>query len=472
MKRVAVLMVVAACGHGPASETGGVDSGAGVDTGTSSGSDGGTSSSSDGGAGDGGAGGDGGPSIDPATCTVGVADGCCPTAVAYGGHDPDCASLGCANVQLSDPIALDDWQTQGISGVGMAWTGTELVLAWPSVGGSWPSTYATIVYERRDASGALTYGPVVHDDHATAVGTNHATPELGFEPTKHTILFASSKLYRRYAETLDDQGAPASPATNIGVDCNPIMARYQIYPWQGSFLVAQDNSPCSSTEWHGPRVDTFSTAGVHTDFTLGDEGAHMLGMTFDGERVVFSGGNLMLTERVFTPPSTWSAPRTLANLSVYDTGISASGDSFLVAYGTYYLSNHQITSDPWAGTWTLDGSGVPVPATPAAALTVGANRQTIAPRIVWTGDGWFELMSGYPWEGSGLPASWTSFSTLVWSFAPDGSLRESFALDPMHPTYLVNAIWAGGKVAITYVTMDAQARERRFLRYLSCAPTM
>lgn len=89
--------------------------------------------------------------------------------------------------------------------------------------------------------------------------------------------------------------------------------------------------------------------------------------------------------------------------------------------------------------------------------------------MVWTGDGWLEL-SGYPWEGQGLPGNWASFSTLIWRFAADGSLQQSMQLDPVHPTYLVNAIWAGDKVAVTYATSDSQLRERRYLRYLSCAP--
>jgi hypothetical protein len=88
---------------------------------------------------------------------------------------------------------------------------------------------------------------------------------------------------------------------------------------------------------------------------------------------------------------------------------------------------------------------------------------------VWTGNGYVQLMSSFPWEHQGLPDDWASFSTLGWRFAPDGTLRESFALDPTQPTYLVNAIWAGDKIAVTYGTKNPQGLERRYLRYLSCA---
>ena len=458
MSRMMVLaMLVVACGHPHGGGTNG-DGGAFGDDASSLPNDGPFDGrpNSNGGA-------DGG--VDPATCVVGVADGCCPVGQQYGGHDPDCASLACPSISESDPIELDDWQTSPSSGVGMAWTGRELVLAWQGIAGVFPNQRSTIIYERRDPAGAVTFGPVTHDDRVMSQG--HTTPELGFEPASHTILFASSELYQRYAETLDATGAPASPATAIGVDCNPIMARFQIYPWQGSFLVAQDNDPCSSEQWHGARVDTFTTAGARTTFSQGDPDIYEIGMTYDGDRVVFSGGNQILSERVFTPPTTWSGIQQVANLNTYDTGISSNGTDFLIAYGTYYLSaQHQITSDPMAGTWKIDDTAIS--SSPAIALTTGANRQTVAPRMVWTGDGWIELMSSFPWESQGLPSSWSSFSTFGWSFAPDGSVRQMFQLDPDHPTYLVNAIWAGGKVAVTYATTDGAGHERRYLRYLFC----
>jgi hypothetical protein len=467
-----VAVALVACGHSHVPDQGGGDD---VDA---SASDGAGTDAHDSGGGDGsdaGGGGDGsGSGIDPAACAVGVADGCCPTGIAYGGSDPDCIDLGGCPISVSDPIAIDDdWQPYGISGVGMAWTGRELVLAWAGVGGTWPNQVATIEYQRRDHDGALTFGPVSHVDAAATVGVTHPTPELGFEPTTHTILYASSKQYQRYVETLDALGAPASAATNIGVDCNPIMARYQIYPWQGRFLVAQDNAPCSGSEWHGARIDTIGTNGVRSAYSLGDQSSYMIGMTFDAAngRVVFSGGNQTLNERVFTAPSTWSAPALLQNVYTYDTGIAAGGGGFLVVYGSYYLtSSHQITSDPWWGRWTIGTNGSVAQTQAPATLTVGANRQTVAPRLVWTGSGWIELSSSFLWEGQGLPNNWTSFATNGWSFGANGSLGGAFQLDPAHPTYLVNAIWAGDRVAVTYVTTDdGQSHERRYLRYLRCA---
>jgi hypothetical protein len=463
-----ILLVIAGCGHHaqPLGDDGSVDGGGGEHD------DAGADASGDGGDGGGGRssgdGGDGG--LDPAACVVGLNDGCCPTNVAYGGSDPDCADLGCASIDVSDPIPLDsDWQPYGISGVGMAWTGHELVLAWtPPVGSP------AIVYERRDKTGALTFGPVVNADAATAANRNRATPELGFEPTTKTILYASSKLYRRYVETLDGNGAPASPARMIGVDCHPIMARYQIYPWQGEFLVAQNNDPCSGSEWHGARVDRIGTDGTHVGYSLGDQGIHQIGMTFDAEngRIVFSGGNQYLSVRRFAPPSTWAPPQMLLNVSTYNTGVSVGGGGFFVGWGDYkFNANQQITSDPWWSRWTISAMGATSSTRTPAMLTTGAHRQTIAPRLVWTGNGWIVLSSSFPWEHQGLPDTWASFSTFGWSFAPDGTLRSAFELDPLRPTYLVNAIWAGDRVAITYVTDDDDhTHERRYLRYLTCQP--
>src|SRR3569832_2101207 len=59
--------------------------------------------------------------LDPATCPVGAADGCCPIGIAFGGHDPDCPSLACNPLIVSPaaPIPLEsDWQESGLAGVG------------------------------------------------------------------------------------------------------------------------------------------------------------------------------------------------------------------------------------------------------------------------------------------------------------------------------------------------------------------
>lgn len=73
------------------------------------------------------------------------------------------------------------------------------------------------------------------------------------------------------------------------------------------------------------------------------------------------------------------------------------------------------------------------------------------------------------WKDLGLPDSWTQFVTRVSSLASDATLRQTFRLDDQ-PAFLVNAIWAGGRVAVTWVTWVTTdgSRERHFLRWLSC----
>jgi hypothetical protein len=405
---------------------------------------------------------------DPAQCPVGVADGCCPSGQQYGGHDPDCPSLACATLAASDPIPLDpDWLPTGQGGVGMAWTGAELVMAWSSHRVASAQTIATIVSERRDGAGAITSGPTTNDDGYTYGTVDHSQAELGFEPASHEILFVSDTAYHRYGELLDQQGRSASAPLVLAEACIPILDRAQIYPWNGSFLVAQNSDVCDhSAQPQGAVVDVLGGDGARTASSYGDT-AYQIGMAYDAAagRILFTSGNAGLVTRWFDPPSTWSGTTTLHTFTTYDTAASYDGSHYAISYGNYTY-NPGLTTDPQLEEWTFPTNGAPT-GTPTTGLISDPNIQQVPPRLVWTGDGWIELVTIYPSNHSGLPDQWSSFTTWVVSVAPDGTVREKLPLDPSSPSYLVNAIWAGGRVAVTWVATDGQ-HERHYLRWLGC----
>ena len=408
--------------------------------------------------------------LDPATCPVGALDGCCPIGIAFGGHDPDCLSLACNPLIVSPaaPIPLEsDWQESGQGGVGMAWTGSELVLAWSSWRSTMASRVATIAYQRRNGSGALTLGPSSADDARSGSGNGHSQAELGFEPGSRTLLFTSQAASSRYGELLAADGKPASPPVLFGANCNSITSRQQVYPAPGRFLVAQEEATCGGPAFRGPRVDLVGTDGKLQATQRGDS-SYSLGMAYDQRagRVLFSSGASGVLVRFFTPPSSWSSPISLGGGDTDETGAAFDGTHYAIAHGLYHFDGVGVATTPAMQVWTIPDP----PASPSGASDVTLVGQPkllqVPPRLIWTGDGWLVLSTVYPSNGLGLPDSWTQFVTWVSSLAPDGTLRQTFRLDDQ-PAFLVNAIWAGGRVAVTWVTTDG-SRERHFLRWLSC----
>lgn len=407
--------------------------------------------------------------LDPATCPVGALDGCCPIGIAFGGHDPDCPSLACNPLIVSPaaPIPLEsDWQESGQAGVGMAWTGSELVLAWSSWRNTMTSRVSTIAYQRRDGSGALILANTA-DDALAGTGSGHSQAELGFEPRSRTLLFTSQTGFSRYGELLAADGKPASQAVFFGATCNPITSRQQVYPAPGRFLVAQEEATCGGAAFRGPRVDLVGTDGKLQSTQRGDT-SYSMGMAYDPRsgRVLFTSGASNVLVRFFTPPSSWSTPVSLGGGDTDETAAAFDGTNYAIAHGLYHFDGVGVATTPAMQVWTIPDP----PASPSGSSDVTLVSQPrllqVPPRILWTGDGWLVLSNVYPANGLGLPDSWSQFVTWVSSLAPDGTLRQTFRLDDK-PTFLVNAIWAGGRIAVTWVTTDG-SRERHYLRWLTC----
>jgi hypothetical protein len=412
---------------------------------------------------------DAGPALDPALCPVGPSDGCCPAALQYGGTDPDCPSLACDHLLLSDEIPLDDWDAEydgDDGGVGMVWTGIDLALAWPRAD---PVMGPMVVFERRDLAG-LVFGPVEHVDPDSRLGWAPARAELGFHPSSRAYLFVTDKAPDgRASLLLDEQGAPGQHAT-FGETCIPMRTPYAVYPAGDRFFVAQCDFPCEGGSSVRPRVDVMGLDGLVEATSIATTGSQT-GIAYDAvdERVLFTYRDVD-TLKARWWDGAWSDPTTLwqtQTQAIDETALAFDGTSYGIAWGLYVSVPGGWSSAPRFDVWT---PGDPDVGAAEADLPAPPQHMMIPPRVVWTGDGWIAITTTFLWEDGGLPDSWTDFETRVWSLAPDGSLRESFPLDDDGPAYLVNARWAGGHVAITWVTAsdEAGAIERHSLRWLSC----
>ncbi|MFO0552178.1 MAG: hypothetical protein U0271_27575 [Polyangiaceae bacterium] len=412
----------------------------------------------------GGGSGGGSVALDPLSCPVGPADGCCPVAVQYGGSDPDCPSLGCATFTSSSDIPLDDGTEEGGGGVGMVWTGTELVLAWSTIDKSQPQPKRTLHFERRDGSGALTFGPLEQPDTFTTVPTWHTSAELGLHPETGQLLFVSDTATNRYGVLLDQNGQLGASLA-LGATCNGIMAAHRVYPAPGQFLVAQYEQPCNGGSLHAPRVDLVGLDGAQLGARLGDY-AVQIGMTYKPvtSEVLFTAGGGVISARTFAPPSTWSPISQLAVTDTDETAIAGDGTRYGVVFGAYSFDGSNLVSTPYFGIYD------PVAGTYAttANISPGPKHLMVPPRLLWTGDGYVAIESVFKTNGGGLPDSWSTFETWIWSLSADGAVRESFRLGEGVPAYLVNAVLAGGRIAITWVTPEQQG-ERHYLRFLECS---
>jgi hypothetical protein len=393
-----------------------------------------------------------------------------------GGQEPDAPTLGCTNLGGSGTaIPLEpDWQTPQLNGIGMAWTGGELVLAWSDArdGATQGTHIRTLRYQRRDATGVLSFGPVVNDDAPIDMYGAHGQSELGFDPASRTVLFVGDVDYNRYAELLDASGTPARTTVVLGNVCNPIMSRAQVYPTGTGFVVAQGEYSCSAADRQDARVDLVGLDGNRVGPGALSDTSYYHGMTWDpaGKRILFTAANSLIDVRWYlTSTGKFTAPATLFESDSWDSAVAYDGAHFGIAWGLFHADDHTGTAmTPTFDLWSIPDGAAPVQLNRTTLLTDGGLLQ-VPPRVIWTGDGWLVFSSVYPaYHSEGLPDRFDQFVTWVSSLAPDGTLRETFQLDT-HPAYLVNAIWAGGRIAVTWVAADGAGHERHYLRYLSCS---
>ncbi|MEZ4340896.1 MAG: hypothetical protein R3B82_30095 [Sandaracinaceae bacterium] len=421
---------------------------------------------------------------DPATCPIGDADGCCPL-LRTGGSDPDCASLDCDAFRAGEPILLDDFvggwrsdETKG--GTGIAWTGTELVLArtdWDEDGMT-----RSIELERRDATGALVFGPV-RIAHRTSTGIRSLPGEaaLAWEPTSQTLGYvdALSQSYDLVGLSPDGEerftvGAGAAFCNwNTGwVDTVAADGRFLVMGHQYTCAGSTDQPHLSEVQVDGTR--TFAQGygdGMRSRNAWESHAACELGCGQIGFFWNRSYENDLRHRRVDPTMPTAGMGETVGvgyfMTGVHDLAVASDGVRYLFVDWPGSLSVGTVSMR--AGVYA-PGAGWATPITRVSG--VPAEVPAMA-RAIWTGDGY--LVSAVTWSRStgetSTPLSEPSrFHVQLFHFAPDGALRATWRNED-DANLFPQMAWAGGRVAMTWTRIPPRGsaeEPRRYLRYLDC----
>jgi len=458
---------------------GGADSGRALDAGD------GSASGDDGGARDGGDGADGGPpdagppDAGPPSalvCPVGDADGCCPVALRFGGSDPDCPPLDCANVTQTTPIVLDDETMPSSRTPGtpaLAVTDTDLMIVNTTLR---DDDDDDVWVQRRDlTTGALLTGPTRHAD---------VTPSgVGFAWGGAALAHAAdgSSLYLAHANPshsailLDGSDTPAN-ADRVGGSCNGFHQHFAAYDVGDRYLVAQVSENCASPVDVRLVVTALGRDGEtitsHTEPSTDRLG---LGTALDlaGRRVLLLyadriGGNAAMIGRLLDvdtfaaeDPVTLVAPRSSGSFdqvrAAYD------GTRFGILYSIYRCCGGGFTT--YFATWE---PGSPISGT--VTLIPAGRRRFAHARMLWTGDSWAILMTTIESESTSLaPSARDNPEVWVYRLRPDGSVLESLQMDADQN----GALWpdltmADGRLIASWVRDDTSGRDWHVLSFLDC----
>jgi hypothetical protein len=411
--------------------------------------------------------------FDPAACPVGVADGCCGL-IQYGGTDPDCPSLDC-DLQLGQPVAFDDVPLPTSferSGVALAWLGDRLVTARIDQDPDDASAQRYIL-EYRDASGAV---QATHEDSCPAslcAGRNGPT-RLAYEPTSDRFLFAHPGVGVDHWVILDGNGQEVW-SRDLGVDCIGSRANQGVFAAHGEFLAVWQDQSCDINDLtRGTRLQRIGVDGT-LGFTVSPSRRSAYAASFacgaGCDRVAWYYAN-----------SSWEPQAAAHELATFQTAELTVGTSLFggmdfsaMAFdGTRYF----VAALEWPSQATgqrlrtqyLDPTtgwiGSPV-------LSSSDTTQWQVPRMVWTGDGYVmasSILSRGPDCNGGTQCRPNRHIELV-QFRTDGTVRRRFWVEPLTQGSLMpDLVWAGGRIALTWVSAPQQGPERRFLAYLECAP--
>jgi hypothetical protein len=411
---------------------------------------------------------------DPRSCPAGMADGCCPLALRYGGADPDCASLACATATLTEPIVLDDVPPAYAGTAAMSWTGHELRIAWTDLDSA---AGESIWVERRSADGSLRSGPTRRDVSLTAPSRFFlAGAALGYAPETDEALFVSLGA-SLHAIAIDAADAPAWIA-DLPPSCNGFHQPVSAYDTGSAWLVAQVQESCAS-----PVSPTVRLTRVARDGTIGDAitapARHRLGLStaYDGANEValfYSGpspsGNADLRARV-VDVAAWTVGTEEILIPISSSSVSL--DQAEAGYdGTVYGIVYDLYSPVGASRWLTQFVTWSPGESPSAPTTLfsSSDRRFAQARVVGNADGWTIAMTTVASTGTGLAPS-ASDDPEVWLYrlAPDGRVRQSLQIDAdQFAARLPDLEWVGGRIALTWAREDRDRREWHMLSFLGC----
>lgn len=432
---------------------------------------------------------------DPATCAVGLADGCCPAALAYGGSDPDCASLACASFVQDAPIPLtavlpDVWLGQ----VAMAWTGKELVLARTGEVQQTQPVYSTttnVVVQRRAPTGALLGPEDVRPGVASAPGA--ASTALAIDPSGDLYFAWQERVGQQYRIARLAAGAPAPAWTApLGFGCNDIGGFLRLFQVGGRVWVGMNQYTCAGSTYTpqltalepasgavvAPRGNVDLRDSAHSDIQSG--GGFVLHPGMGSIDLVYGRdyeGDLRV-RRVDLATQVAAPPVTMIPAQVWERyAPAAASDGAHLGTVTLDDVNGGAATEVRFRLWdtsTGNVSGAVMSSTLLASFSRNDARVR-QPSLLWTGGGWLVAVPYVADTSTSFVRN--AYRTRLVSLDPSGAVRETFELDSQ-PSMLPQLAWAGGRIAITWVrpvaasgspAADANGSQS-FLRYLSCAP--
>lgn len=401
--------------------------------------------------------------VDPALCPIGPADGCCPL-LRYGGTDPDCPSLACSHLVPSQPILLEDHQPNESwrGATAAAWTGTELVLARVENVQTQQDHGQDFIVERRDRNGALTFGPQF-TRRAGAYGFTGGHTSLAYDETTKALLFvdSTSQMFRATRASLD--GA-IDWERNAYTICNGIDAIGQALVHDGNLMVAGEYYTCAGSTGQ-PALAQFAQDGTPRGVTMFADGATP---QYSWEAGIACG---LDCDQMFVA---WNAGSSSVRARMYDVATQTAGIVTQIEGNmSQYIDHQGVASD---GTRFFQYSAVggqrrfriyePGTGYIGPGVTVGGTRG-LPPSVIWTGDGWMVAVASFSLSTSyAFPSDHDAFHVEIYHLAPDGTLRERWD-NETEPGYHPELVWAGGRVAMTWIRV-LPGNEERYLRYFDC----
>lgn len=398
----------------------------------------------------------------PGTCGVG-ADGCCSNLLG-GGSDPDCANLTCDQLQITEPILLPDlavvWEERR-GGTAMVWTGESLLTARIDAQSAERQTDWNYIFEVRDAEGTLQSTTQTACSY-WACRDAYGPTSLAHDRETDQVLFGYFDRGGAYEVSLFDEARNRTERRGIGFACHATTANIEVMPAADGFIVGVDDNACGGPGGRNSRVYAiagdatlgfradFGSAHHHASFACGDDCNEVVSFGEVGAMLVAGHHNVASGGLPSVHP-THAQP--LYGGVGYTETVFNGEDYFVVA---------QTKPGP---TWQLGTSFYDPTSESIVGIAHGGVAPGMPPSMVWTGDGY--LMAVATHEHDQLDHFHELTGIQVYHFAVDGSLRESFVLDPS-PSLYPQLAYVDGRVAISWVRDHGSAPQTRHLAFLGC----
>lgn len=413
-----------------------------------------------------GTGGDSGEDPDPKTCPVGVEDGCCPLAVSRGGSDPDCPDLSC-DLELSNVITFDDWHipSNGMTGVGMAWTGSELVLARmlanPDVS-SIPNRSYDVVVEWRDAQGTP-LRPSTRFLETGSTQTIEGPGSLAYHEGEDLFLYVYHHSAHSRVVTFDSAGVKHWNGRSVE-QCTGRTAVHKAWATEEGFVVGLNHYTCAGPGSRFAMFDRYDLLGASTRTTMAPQTStrgnyscnsdctEVVSYQYQNSRARAShwAEGVPVTDNIGTSGSLYGG--------LDSTAVAFDGSRYLLM-GVMHIDDG-VSNAAFrffdSATKNFTGSGT----------SLSLNKAAWPATMIWTGSGFVAAVPLLDFYTGSLPARNQAKIRII-QIRADGTVHRSFDLEA-HQGLMPELQLVDGQVAITWVRTDPGVAESRHLGFLTC----